>query len=159
VQVLVINSGSSSVKFELFGVDPELSLLRGEVERIGGHEATLWVEKTGNAEEGALGRYGLEHERRAVAARDHGEALDAVMRVLSEADPRAAGDIVVVGHRVVHGGDRFSEPVVIDDSVLDEIGRLTLLAPVHSISSPCTSATGRAPRLSKADAASTRRWG
>ncbi|MDP2182141.1 MAG: acetate kinase [Actinomycetota bacterium] len=106
MQVLVINSGSSSVKFELFEIEPARSLLRGEVERIG--------------QDGSL-------------ARDHLEAFRAVLGMLESAEPPAdVGEIVAVGHRVVHGGDRFTGPVTIDDGVLGGIREQELLAPLHT---------------------------
>lgn len=105
VQVLVINSGSSSIKFELFDVGATRSLFRGEVERIG--------------ESGG--------------ARNHHEALGVVLDALDAApSPVDTRAIVAVGHRVVHGGDRLVAPVLVDDDVLDAIRGLALLAPVHT---------------------------
>lgn len=102
----MINSGSSSVKFELFDIEHARSLLRGEVERIG---------------------------QAGAAARDHHEALGIVLGMLENAEPPAdVREIVVVGHRVVHGGDRFTGPVAIDDSVLAGIREQELLAPLHT---------------------------
>lgn len=123
MQVLVVNSGSSSVKFELFEMKPECALLRGEVERVGTESASLWTEAGPGA---AL-------TRSDVAARDHAEAMRAVLGALRDAAPPVElGEIVAVGHRVVHGGMRFVEPTRIDDGVLAGIRDLELLAPVHA---------------------------
>jgi len=124
VQVLVVNSGSSSVKFELFAMDPEASLLRGEVERIGSADSRLWVE---------AGGAGPARTSARAEARDHAQAMREVLRVLHSASPPVElGDIVAVGHRVVHGGTRFIEPACIDERVLDGIRDLALLSPVHA---------------------------
>ena len=124
MQVLVINSGSSSIKFELFAMDPERALLSGEVERVGQPDARLWVEASGSD----AGRTVT-----AVDARDHGEAMRAVLGALACAPaPVDLNDVVAVGHRVVHGGTRFIEPTRVDDDVLAAIRELALLAPVHT---------------------------
>lgn len=121
MQILVVNSGSSSVKFELFAMQPERALLRGEIERIGMTDPEMWVEAIGS-----------NVERMSVAARDHVEAMRAVINaVQSSPSPVELQDVVAVGHRVVHGGTRFVEPMRIDDDVLDGIRDLALLAPVH----------------------------
>lgn len=127
MQVLVINSGSSSVKFELFsmGAEEEQRLLEGEVERIGLPEPFLWVEVHGDA--------GSSRDERAVSAADHHEALGAVLDVLAHAGaPADLGAVAVVGHRVVHGGDRFERPTRIDDAVVAQLRELALLAPLHT---------------------------
>lgn len=124
MQVLVVNSGSSSVKFELFAMGPDRALLTGEVERIGQDAPTLWVAPSGPD---------AEHHRVAVQARDHGEAMRVVLGALESAPrPVDLSDVVAVGHRVVHGGTRFIDPTRIDDDVLAGIRELALLAPVHA---------------------------
>ncbi|WP_298251895.1 acetate/propionate family kinase [uncultured Arthrobacter sp.] len=97
--ILVINSGSSSLKYQVR--DGEDILAEGLVERIGEAEVP-----------------------------DHAAALDRVDRDLAE----ALGDrgIDAVGHRVVHGGERFSEPVLIDNEITRAIERLNPLAPLHN---------------------------
>ncbi len=118
--VLVINSGSSSVKFELFDLDgPEPSLLEGEVERIGSPEASLWVERDGCRDE------------HLASIADHTEALTAALDALVAANVDL-GRITAVGHRVVHGGDRFTAPALLDDGVVESISALALLAPLHT---------------------------
>lgn len=109
MHVLVINSGSSSLKFEVFDMEPPRSLMRGEVERIG------------------------EPQGGGVTARDHHEALDIVFEALvREGSLVDMAQLSVVGHRVVHGGDRFAGPTLIDDVVVDGIRELTVLAPLHT---------------------------
>jgi len=130
VRVLVINSGSSSVKFEVFATNPTGSLLRGEVQRIGGADPVVTVE-TGAAT-GALvaGQRGPE---RPVAARDHNEAFGVVLDALEVAGMSVAtARFSAVGHRVVHGGDTFTDPALIDDAVLERVREMSLLAPLHT---------------------------
>lgn len=123
---LVINSGSSSVKFELFETDGGLrSLLEGEVERIGTPDASMWIESRMN---GAAQRQG-----RAVVAVDHRAALTAALGAVGTSGVQFSGaEIAVVGHRVVHGGRHYRGPVLIDDEVVDKIGTVALLAPLHT---------------------------
>ncbi|HSK91455.1 MAG TPA: acetate kinase [Euzebyales bacterium] len=122
-RVLVVNSGSSSLKYQLIETDGAERLAKGVVERIGRPTATAthghvrpgdgWTEMTVDA-----------------AAADHHAALRDVVEVL-----RGAGldtGIAAVGHRVVHGGDRFVGPTRVDDEVLDGIRALIPLAPLHN---------------------------
>lgn len=119
--VLVINSGSSSIKFQLVHPSTGRSVGTGLVERIG--------ERAGRI----LYRYPGGEIDRELHVADHTAGLDAAEHVLAETGPplRERG-IVAVGHRVVHGGAVFHEPVVIDDAVLKELRRLSTLAPLHN---------------------------
>ena len=123
MQVLVINSGSSSVKFELFATRPVRALLKGEVQRIGTPDSTLSIAESDSG----------PRNLRAVSARTHVEAMRVVLGALeSAAAPVDLSDVVAVGHRVVHGGTRFVAPTRIDADVLEGIRELALLAPVHA---------------------------
>ena len=126
MRALVINSGSSSVKFEVFQAGSGLrSLLEGEVERIGTPDAGMWIQSRAD---GAATR-----ETRAVAAADHRAALAAALDAVGTTGVPLTGDtIAVVGHRVVHGGRHYSGPVLIDDEVVERIGTVALLAPLHT---------------------------
>ncbi|WP_370326435.1 acetate/propionate family kinase [Euzebya sp.] len=120
MSVLVLNTGSSSVKFELFeGASPsELrSVAAGLVEGIGEAEGHM----------GATLPDGGRVDRDGVVA-DHREALESVMTHLAD----ALTDLVAVGHRVVHGGEHFTEPTVIDDAAVEVIDSLSPLAPLHN---------------------------
>lgn len=105
--ILVINSGSSSLKYQVRDVDAGEVLLEGLVERIG--------QPDGDAPAAVL---------------DHGAALEIVAARLHE----VLGDrqVDAVGHRVVHGGERFAEPVLINNEVTRAIERLNPLAPLHN---------------------------
>ncbi|MFP5282726.1 MAG: acetate/propionate family kinase [Actinomycetes bacterium] len=105
--VLVINSGSSSLKYQVVEPDTGEVRLKGTIERIGEAQPGL--------------------------AADHGEALQQVIAAVESPEVDfAPSDLVAVGHRVVHGGPDFSDPVVIDDAVLAEIRDLIPLAPLHN---------------------------
>ncbi|MFD4654917.1 acetate kinase [Kitasatospora sp. NPDC058444] len=121
-RVLVLNAGSSSVKYQLIDMLDGAKLASGLVERIG--------ESTGR----------LAHTPRGGEARetvqvfpDHSAALKAVAEELS-ADGLGldSPELAAIGHRVVHGGLRFTEPTVITDEVLKEIRRLIPVAPLHN---------------------------
>jgi acetate kinase len=132
VHVLVLNIGSSTLKFQLIRTDAERiasgtdeRLARGQIERIGG-EAVLTLEA------------GAERApRRTVAAlRNHGAAVDHVLRWLTDARTGAGidtlGQIEAVGHRVVHGGEHFTRSVLIDADVLHRLDEIIDLAPLHN---------------------------
>jgi len=119
--VLVLNSGSSSLKYQL--VDPASgeALAVGVVERIG--------EATGTVKHEAKG----EKLVRDLPVPDHGEALRIVIGLFDEVGPSLAeAGIAAVGHRVVHGGEVFSAPTLIDDDVVAGVRDLIPLAPLHN---------------------------
>jgi acetate kinase len=121
-KILVVNCGSSSVKYRLFQMDDEREVAEGVLERVGEPASRLRHRAAGGAEQV------LE-----VDAPDHRRAFAHVAAALREAQllPDAAG-LAVIGHRVVHGGDRFSEPARIDAGVCDAIRALSALAPLHN---------------------------
>lgn len=119
--VLVLNSGSSSLKYQLLVPATAEVLASGTVQRIG--EATALLDHRTGGE-----RYDSEQP-----VADHGAALAAVQAQFAAHGPDLdAAGIVAVGHRVVHGGPDFTDPVVIDDAVLAEIADLSALAPLHN---------------------------
>jgi acetate kinase len=118
--VLVLNCGSSSIKYQL--IDDAGSVLgRGLAERIG--ESSGHLRHTGP-------RGDVD---RSEAIPDHETGLRAILNAFDDAGPALddAG-LVAVGHRVVHGGDRFADPVLIDDDVVATIRELIPLAPLHN---------------------------
>jgi acetate kinase len=118
--VLVLNSGSSSIKYELFDMSGPASLASGLVERIG--ESMSKVSHTAG-------------DRKLVIERplaDHQEGFAAMSEAFDATVPVPADSLVAVGHRVVHGGDRFAEPAVIDQAVIDAIVDCVPLAPLHN---------------------------
>ncbi|WP_225726080.1 MULTISPECIES: acetate kinase [unclassified Nocardia] len=119
--VLVINSGSSSIKYQLLDPGSGVLAASGIVERIG--------EDSGGIEHHADGRT-IEHSGRIA---DHTAGLRSVFDMFAETghDLRRAG-VHAVGHRVVHGGEVFYRPTLIDDAVVAAISELSALAPLHN---------------------------
>jgi acetate kinase len=132
MNVLVLNAGSSSLKFQVISTDLERirqdsdqRLCRGGVERIGG-EAIVTVDSIAGP-----------RQKLTAPIRDIAAALDYVLRWLASdrsgiAEIRNLGDIQAVGHRVVHGGELFQESVLVDDKVLKGIEDCIDLAPLHN---------------------------
>ena len=127
MRVIVVNSGSSSIKYESFDVSPFAASANGLLERIGTSDSRLkhrWLDS-------ASDRWEEMVETRAVV--DHREGFSLVLEVSSRARAQTKpGTILAVGHRVVHGGERFKEPAIIDDRTLEEIRELIPLAPLHN---------------------------
>jgi len=124
MKVLVINCGSSTLKFELVETDADTApgrehrLARGIVDRIGGQAALDFAAADG------------EPHQETAAVSDHDQATRRVLAWLESVGLlRGLGG---VGHRVVHGGDRFLEPTLIDDEVIQAVEALTDLAPLHN---------------------------
>ena len=119
--VLVLNSGSSSLKYQLLNPSSGDVLAVGLVERIGLESGRIVHEVDGE-----------EHEREA-PIKDHAVALHLVLDLFKEVGPSLdEAGIVAVGHRVVHGGTLYSHPTVIDDDVVEGIRALIPLAPLHN---------------------------
>ncbi|WP_328319701.1 acetate kinase [Streptomyces sp. NBC_00388] len=137
-RVLVLNSGSSSVKYQLLDMADGSRLAMGLVERIG--------EETSRIKHTLLADGGTARERTGRIA-DHTAALEAVA---AELDTDGLGldspELAAIGHRVVHGGLKFTEPTVVDDAVLQEIERLVPVAPLHNPANITGIRTARALR-------------
>ncbi len=119
-QILTINGGSSSIKFALFEAGASLRrTLGGSLERIGAPEASLQVKGTNEA---AIATH-------AVTAPDHTAAVGVLMDWLEEHIGRSA--LTAVGHRVVHGGPKYSEPARVTPGMLAELRRLSPFDPEH----------------------------
>jgi acetate kinase len=124
MNILVVNSGSSSVKYQLFGIDGgERLLVKGIADRIGLEDS--FIHQTGRDR---------AEDRRDEALPNHRAALRAVFDMLStpEQKGQATGPIQAVGHRVVHGGEVFSGSVLIDERVMEQLRSLSELAPLHN---------------------------
>ncbi len=117
--VLVVNSGSSTLKYQLLDADSGAWVAKGLIDRIGQAESVAHHEVVG--EEGAEATLSIA---------DHAEALAWMLDRVQAATDLAS--LVAVGHRVVHGGPEFREPVVVDDDVEAAIERMIPLAPLHN---------------------------
>ena len=119
--VLVLNAGSSSLKYQLVDPDDGTRLAVGLVDRIGEGASTVEHEAGGTTTE------------RHADLGSHQEALEAVIALFDEFGPALGdADVVAVGHRVVMGGREFAGPARIDGAVLATIERLAPLAPLHN---------------------------
>ncbi|MGW7491952.1 acetate kinase [Streptomyces sp. NPDC054786] len=137
-RVLVLNSGSSSVKYQLLDMHDGTRLATGLVERIG--------EESSRLVHTPLASGGGKRETEDAIA-DHEAALKAVAAELA-ADGLGldSPELAAIGHRVVHGGLKFTDPTVIDDAVLKEIERLVPVAPLHNPANITGIRTARALR-------------
>ena len=122
-QILVLNSGSSSLKFQLIKMPREEVVCEGMAERIGTDSGRLKI------------RTGGESHKEDLGSVTHKGALERIAEFLR--DPALGGirsgeDLAAVGHRVVHGGDRFSTTTEIDQEVKTQIRDLSRLAPLHN---------------------------
>lgn len=124
VNVLVINAGSSSLKFTLFDMSDSHVVAKGVIERIGLAEPNLTFKRSdGRAFE------------RTVAAADHDEAMKLVCETLVDNEwgaLRQLGEVQAIGHRVVHGGEAATDPIRITPAVKAIIHDCTSLAPLHN---------------------------
>jgi acetate kinase len=122
-KILVINCGSSSLKYSFFDSENESSTARGQIERIG-------IDGTCLIHHGKSGKV-----TRDLPGAGYKEAFEAMLQELSGPENgviRDPSEISVVGHRVVHGGERFIEAIVIEDEILEHIESLSHLAPLHN---------------------------
>lgn len=124
-RVLVLNSGSSSVKYQLLDMRDASRLAVGLVERIG--------EETSRLVHTPLAGGGAQKRERTAPIADHDAALKAVAEELAhDGLGLDSPELAAIGHRVVHGGLRFTAPTVITDEVMAEIERLVPVAPLHN---------------------------
>jgi acetate kinase len=117
--ILLLNCGSSSVKYQVIDADTEDVVASGIIQRIGESESTLDHNYAGQSRHDVHG------------FPNHARALAHLVRVFGEVGPDLA-EVVAVGHRTVHGGSAFRSTVVIDDTVLDKLRELSPLAPLHN---------------------------
>ena len=123
-KVLVINSGSSSLKFMIFSMINETMLAKGMVERIGTPEANL-----------IYSREGEKKTEQLVTAENHGKALAVACKMLVDKERgvlKSLAQVQAIGHRVVHGGEEFKSSVMITEDVKASISRCSDLAPLHN---------------------------
>jgi len=123
MKVLVINTGSSSIKYQLYRMPEAEVLARGVMERIGEEESTL------------THRHDGETQHIVSKIKDHKDGLELISNTLVDKDTGVIdtiSEIGAVGHRVVHGGEEFTGSVVIDGKVLGSIEKFSELAPLHN---------------------------
>ncbi|MGU9035097.1 acetate kinase [Clostridium perfringens] len=124
MKILIINCGSSSLKYKLIDMANEKDIIEGIIERIGLDQSRL-VQKNELRE-----KYILEKE-----IKDHKEAIDIVLNTLLDSKVgviESIDEITAVGHRVVHGGERYSSSIIINEEVIKYLEECSKLAPLHN---------------------------
>ena len=124
MKILVINCGSSSLKFQLIDSESEKCLAKGLCERIGIAGSMITYAPAGG-----------EKEKTETPMPDHTEAIRLVLEALTGPETgvvKSLDEIGAVGHRVVHGGEKFAESVLIDEDVLRAVEECNDLAPLHN---------------------------
>ncbi|MBK5964812.1 acetate kinase [Thiocystis minor] len=126
MKVLVLNSGSSSIKYQLFRSEDWVAIAFGQVARIGEAEGELklnWLDGDGNP----------QSRQETPAIPTHQEGIDHIVAGLRASGALAdVSELAAIGHRVVHGGPNFKHPVIVDDAVEAEIRGVVPLAPLHN---------------------------
>lgn len=124
MKILVINSGSSSLKYQVIDMSNEETLASGYYERIGSDQSFLTHKASGNKKI-------IEK-----TVKDHSEALKIIMEQLLDAENgiiKSLDEIDGIGHRIVHGGEKFKDSTIVDDVVEKGIEECAVLAPLHNI--------------------------
>ena len=124
MEVLVINCGSSSLKFQLIDSEKEHVLAKGLCERIGIDKSSITYQSDK-----------CEKMTKEVDMPTHNEAINAVISALTDEKTGVINDMIevkAVGHRVVHGGEYFSSSAIVDEDVLEKIEKCNYLAPLHN---------------------------
>lgn len=120
-KIIAINAGSSSLKFQLLQMPEEEVLTKGLVERIGLNDSVFTIEVNG------------EKVKEIKDIQDHSEAVSMLLDKLVKHNIISSLDeIEGIGHRVVHGGEKFNDSVLITDEILHEIEEISYLAPLHN---------------------------
>lgn len=129
MKILVLNSGSSSIKYKLYSADDATeqfhALCEGQADRVGIDGSTLTYERAD-----AEGK-----DKQFIDLANHKVAIDEILKQLTDAETgvlESLEDLGAVGHRVVHGGEDFTSSVVIDREVVKAIERNSMLAPLHN---------------------------
>ena len=120
MKVLCVNAGSSSLKFQLYDMPNEIAIISGYVEKIGAKDSFYNIKFEGKKTE----------TKKLIA--DHSEAVAVMLEELvNYGAVKELSEIRSVGHRVVHGGEKYSKSVLIDDEVMKDIKEFTKFAPLH----------------------------
>ena len=123
MKILVLNCGSSSLKFQLIDMETEERIVKGNFERIGGKRSSLRLNVRG------------EKTNIIQVARNFDEAISVVLKILLDKKfniLESLDEIGGVGHRIVHGGEKFKESVIVTEEVIKEIEKCIPLAPLHN---------------------------
>ncbi len=122
-KILVLNSGSSSLKYQLFNINDNnyQVIAKGKADRIGINGSFVEIKITGG-----------EKRTREIALPSHNEAIEEVTKELLHGALTSMDEIDAVGHRIVQGGDIFKNSVLVTDTIINQIEELSELAPLHN---------------------------
>ena len=123
MKILVLNCGSSSLKYQLINMETEEVIASGKFERIGEKESFITHKACGK-------KVTINH-----VAMNHTEAIDFTLKQLTNPEYKVIDDlneINAIGHRIVHGGEKISKPVLVDDKTVQDIKDCIDLAPLHN---------------------------
>ncbi len=121
MKLLSVNAGSSTLKFRLYEMPEEKILTKGSFERIGSTDSEYTI------------RVGEEKIQKMVELNDHNDAVHILLdELINNKIVKSLDEIEAVGHRIVHGGNKYSKSVEIDERVLKEIKSISDLAPLHN---------------------------
>ena len=122
MKILVLNSGSSSIKFQIFDMQKTISICQGIIEQIGesiGHIKFVYDKEKEIVKEGVI--------------KNHSIGIELLEELLIDNNVlKSFDELGAVGHRVVHGGEYFSKPTLISDEVIEKIEKVSPLAPLHN---------------------------
>ncbi len=122
MKTLVLNAGSSSLKFQLMDMNDEKLIAKGNCEKIGLNDSTITLKANGNV------------KIFNIKLNNHQEAMEHVLKILCDKENNIISnlsEIEAVGHRVLHGGEKFKKSTLIDKKVLEELKQLIPLGPLH----------------------------
>ena len=124
MKILVLNAGSSSLKYHLYQMPEGKPLAKGNIDRIGKNDSVLSY------------YHGEKEKELSTSVRKHKDGVALILKQLtdkSEGIIKDLGEIDAAGHRIVHGGAKFTRDVLIDDNVVESLDKLLDLAPLHNL--------------------------
>jgi acetate kinase len=125
--VLVLNCGSSSIKYSVFRFPDEKLLLHGEIDRIGQSDATQIINLI------SINDQWLRIEQSHLDCLHHQHAIELILETFARFESSIADiELIAISHRFVHGGEQFITPVLVTDQLITELEALTHLAPIHN---------------------------
>ncbi len=124
MKILVLNAGSSSLKYHLYQMPSEEPIAKGNIDRIGKDDSTFSY------------YHGKEEKKLSIPVREHKDGVALILKQLTEKPDgiiNKLSEISAVGHRIVHGGSEFTSDIIIDDNVVASLDKLIDLAPLHNL--------------------------
>ncbi len=124
MKILVINCGSSSIKFQLFEMPGSDTLTKGVIEKIGQHDSLIIIQRNGEQDVNLK-----------IEILSHQDGIDFLLKYITDLDHgclKSLKDLDAVGHRIGHGGEKHRNSIIINETILSEIEKYNELAPLHN---------------------------